>query len=206
MLLTPAISSLTAPLYALKKKFFRHETLQTVNLPDTGLHDHVVIAGGGQTGSYTAQVLKSLNLEFVIIEFNSMQVNHFKELAMPLVFGDASQHLVLEAAEIASARVLIITTPSAIITKTIAEQALSINPRLHIVARSVGRDHMHLLRDLGVHGVVQPELEAGLEITRQALLAMKVPDTEIRHYTDMVRGELYAPLLRAEQDTGEQAV
>ncbi len=206
MLLTPALSSLTAPLYALKKKFFRHETLQTVNLPDTGLHDHVVIAGGGQTGSYTAQVLKSLDLEFVIIEFNSMQVHHFKELAMPLVFGDASQHLVLEAAEIANARVLIITTPSAIITKTIAEQALMINPRLHIVARSVGRDHMHLLRDLGVHGVVQPELEAGLEITRQALLAMDVPDTEIRHYTDMVRGELYAPLLGAETDTGEQAV
>ena len=205
MLLTPAVSSLTAPLYALKKKFFRHETLQTVNLPDTGLHDHVVIAGGGQTGSYTAQVLKSLNLEFVIIEFNSLQVHHFKELAMPLVFGDASQHLVLEAAEIASARVLIITTPSAIITKTIAEQALAINPRLHIVARSVGPDHMHLLRDLGVHGVVQPELEAGLEITRQALLAMNVPDPEIRHYTDMVRGELYAPLLRAETESGEQA-
>jgi CPA2 family monovalent cation:H+ antiporter-2 len=64
---------------------------------------------------------------------------------------------------------------------------------------------MHLLRDIGVHGVVQPELEAGLEITRQALLAMDVSDADVRHYTDLVRGKLYAPLLQAETDSGEQA-
>jgi len=199
MLLTPALSSLTAPLYALKKKWFRHEILQTVNIPESGLHDHVVIAGGGQTGAYTAQVLKHLGLDFVIIEFNSLQVDHFKEIKMPLVFGDASQHLVLEAASIEKARLLIITTPSPITTKTIAEQALALNPGLHIVARSGGREHMRLLRDLGVRGVVQPEFEAGLEITRQALLEMNVADSDVRHFTDLVREKLYAPFLAEEE-------
>ncbi len=117
MLLTPAISGLTAPLYALRKKWFRHETLQTINLPEAGLHDHVIIAGGGQTGAYVAQVLKNLGLSFVVIEFNTHQVDHFKGLAIPLVYGDAGQTLVLEAAGVEQARLLIVTTPSAITTR-----------------------------------------------------------------------------------------
>ena len=196
MLLTPAISGLTAPLYAIRKKWFRHETLQTINLPESGLHNHVVIAGGGQTGAYVAQVLRKLGLSFVVIEFNTHQVSHFKDLAIPLVYGDAGQPLVLEAADIEHARLLIVTTPAAITTKAIVDQALKMNSRLHIVARSDGRVQMRILRELGVHGVVQPEFEAGLEITRQALLALDVADNEIRHFTDQVREELYGPLFQ----------
>ena len=200
MLLTPAVSGLTAPLYAFRKKWFRHETLQTINLPETGLRNHVIIAGGGQTGSYVAQVLKKLGMAFVVIEFNTLQVDHFKEMAMPLVYGDAAQPLVLEAAGIENARLLIITTPSAITTRAIAELGLHSNGKLHVLARSSGRDHMKILRKIGVRGVVQPEFEAGLEITRQALLALNVSDHEIRHFTDQVRQELYAPLYHDEDE------
>jgi CPA2 family monovalent cation:H+ antiporter-2 len=45
-----------------------------------------------------------------------------------------------------------------------------------------------------VYEVVQPQFEAGLEITRQALLHLKVPANEIQRFTDAVRHELYAPL------------
>ena len=200
MLLTPAVSGLTAPLYAFRKKWFRHETLKTINLPETGLRNHVIIAGGGQTGSYVAQVLKKLGMAFVVIEFNTLQVDHFKEMAMPLVYGDAAQPLVLEAAGIENARLLIITTPSAITTRAIAELGLHSNGKLHVLARSSGRDHMKILRKIGVRGVVQPEFEAGLEITRQALLALNVSDHEIRHFTDQVRQELYAPLYHDEDE------
>ena len=192
MLLTPVISSLTAPLYALRKKWFRHESLQTINLPQTGLHDHVVIAGGGQTGAYVAQVLEKLKLAFVIIEFNASQTNHFKELAMPLVYGDAGQHLVLEAAGIEAARLLIITTPSAITTRSIADQALKMNSAVHIIARSGGPEQMQILKTLGVHAVVQPEFEAGLEITRQALQELQVADVDIGQCTDEIRQQLYS--------------
>jgi CPA2 family monovalent cation:H+ antiporter-2 len=58
---------------------------------------------------------------------------------------------------------------------------------------------MRLLRDLGVRGVVQPEFEAGLEITRQALLEMNVADSDVRHFTDLVREKLYAPFLAEEE-------
>jgi CPA2 family monovalent cation:H+ antiporter-2 len=41
--------------------------------------------------------------------------------------------------------------------------------------------------------VVQPEFEAGLQVTRQALLYLNIPATDIQEYTEAFRRELYAP-------------
>ncbi len=66
MALTPLISGLTAPLYALHKRRFKHERLQTSNLPETGLHQHVIIAGGGRVGQHVAQVLQHFNSPYAV--------------------------------------------------------------------------------------------------------------------------------------------
>jgi CPA2 family monovalent cation:H+ antiporter-2 len=42
--------------------------------------------------------------------------------------------------------------------------------------------------------VVQPEFEAGLEFTRQALLHLDLPVERIQEFTDDIRHELYRPL------------
>jgi CPA2 family monovalent cation:H+ antiporter-2 len=59
---------------------------------------------------------------------------------------------------------------------------------------------MKALHDKGVPMVVQPEFEAGLEMTRQALLSLHIPVIEIQNYTDAVRQELYAPLYQSLND------
>jgi CPA2 family monovalent cation:H+ antiporter-2 len=68
MVLTPVISGLTAPLYSAWKQRFKSEPLQTINIPQTGLHGHVVIAGGGRIGQHIGQILQQLGFPFVIIE------------------------------------------------------------------------------------------------------------------------------------------
>lgn len=47
MLITPFVSGLTAPLYSMYRKKFKHEPYQMTNLPKAGLADHIIIAGGG---------------------------------------------------------------------------------------------------------------------------------------------------------------
>ncbi len=47
---------------------------------------------------------------------------------------------------------------------------------------------------------VLPEMEAGLEIARQALLHLQVPVTVIQQYTDTVRQQLYAPIYNSHYD------
>ncbi|RPJ16103.1 MAG: portal protein [Desulfobacteraceae bacterium] len=194
MVLTPFISGLTAPIYTLRKKWFKRESLQTINLPQTGLRDHVVIAGGGRVGSYVAQVLHSLKFTFVVIELDSRQIDRFKKTGLPVIYGDACQPTVLEAAEIEHAKIFIITTPSAIITNSVVTQARRLNPELRIVARAECLEQMQTLSNSGVNEIVLPEFEAGLEITRQALLSLNIPAGEILQYTDQVRHRLYAPI------------
>lgn len=194
MVLTPVVSGLTAPLYALRKRWFKREPLQTINLPKTGLHNHVVIAGGGRVGQYVAQVLQRLELAFVMIEMDYRRVTQAKENGFPVIYGDASQEIVLEAARVKQACLVLITTPNIIITRTIVDQVRHSNPTVHIVARAEGIEQMQALHKHGVYEVVQPEFEAGMEITRQALLHVNIPTTDIQRFTDTIRRELYAPL------------
>lgn len=201
MILTPFLSGLTAPIYAVHRRRFKHEPLQTMNLPQSGLHNHVVIAGAGRVGLYVAQVLKSLHLSFVTIELDMRQVSRLKETGIPLIYGDAAQPLVLNAAGTGTAKLLIITTPSAIVTKTIVENSLHLNPKLNIVARAENIEQVQILHGLGVKEIIQPEFEAGLEITRQTLLALNIAAADIQRFTDQVREESYAPLYR---DASEQ--
>ena len=194
MILTPFLSGLTTPLYAIHRRRFKHEPLQTMNLPIGELRNHVIIAGAGRVGAYVANVLKSLHVTFVVIEFDSRQVGHLKEMGIPLVYGDASQPIVLSAAGIERAKLLIITTPSANVTKTIVEKSRQVNEGLKIVARAENIDQIQVLHKLGVHEVIQPEFEAGLEVTRQALLSLNIAAADITRFTDQVRQESYAPL------------
>lgn len=195
MILTPFLSSLTTPIYSLRKKWFAREPVQTINLPVNGLKGHIIIAGGGRVGSYVARVLHSLGVDFVIIENSSRRVEEIRGKGLPLVFGDASQHIVLEAASIHDAKLIVITTPFAMLARIIAGHARKSSPGIDIIARAEGVEQMKDLHDMGVGHVVQPELEGGLEMTRLTLHFLDIPVEDIISFTDKVRDDLYAPLL-----------
>lgn len=200
MVLTPLASGQVERLYGLRKRWFKGEPLQMMNLPAEGLQDHVVIAGGGRVGYAVAQVLQRLGRPFVVIEFDQRRIDFLKGEGLAIIYGDASQEVVLEAARVGQARLLLATAPTAIITQAIVAAVRRINPTLHIVARAEGLEHLRSLHALGVHEVVQPEFEAGLEITRQTLLHLDIPAVEIQRFTDGVRDELYAPMYETHAD------
>jgi CPA2 family monovalent cation:H+ antiporter-2 len=200
MVLTPLVSGLTTKLYAIKRKRFKSEPIQTMNIPKEGLKDHIIIAGGGRVGAYVAQVLNKLNLDFVIIELDSKRVNSAKAKQYSVIFGDASQQVVLNAAKVLEAKLLIITTPAISVSQAIVEEVRLLNPDLHIVSRAEGEDQMKLLHDRGVYEVVQPEFEASLEITRQALLHLSIPPTTIQEFSDGIRRELYSPIYQNKKE------
>ena len=68
MFLTPIISGQTSRLYALRKRWFKHEPLDTINYPKSGLKNHVIIVGGGRVGFRIAQVLKRLHVPMLIAQ------------------------------------------------------------------------------------------------------------------------------------------
>lgn len=200
MILTPIVSGQTARLYALRKRWFRHEPLDSINIPEAGLQNHVVIAGGGRIGFQIAQVLKRLGLQFVIIELDQRRVEQAKIAGMPIVYGDASHEIVLEAAEIASACLLLITTPGIVESRATAVQAKGLNSQVDIVARASSLGVLGVFKELNITEVVLPEFEAGLEMTRKALVYLRIPAPEIQQYTEALRQELFAPLFSVSGD------
>nr|MBF0221018.1 cation:proton antiporter [Desulfobulbaceae bacterium] len=199
MMLTPLASAMAAPLYKLKKRLFIHEQLQTENIPHSGLKEHVIIAGGGRVGQHIAQALSQLAIPFVIIEFNHQRMLECKAAKYPVIYGDISHSTVLELAKVDSAKLLLITTPEVTTSQSIVQQSHQHNPKLHIIARANGIDQTRALYESGIYMAVLPEMEAGLEIARQALLHLDIPVNVIQQYTDAVRQNLYSPIHQSQE-------
>jgi len=197
MLLTPLLSSLTAPIYGWRQRVAGSRVLETIHFSRDQLSGHVVIAGGGRVGRHVARVLQQLEVPFVVIEANYGRFEECKRDGLPAIFGDAGQDLVLEAARLDRAAQLLVTIPAVLLAQTIVRKVRRQHAELPVVVRSEGEEQMRALHEEGVTTVILPELEAGLEIARQALLHLELPIPLIQRYTDNVRRELYHPLLTA---------
>lgn len=194
MALTPFAARLAPLLYGRWRERFPKEAMSTLNLPESGLRDHVIVAGYGRVGSFVARMLRQLGQPFVVIDPNPTRVEDAGEAGCPAVYGDAAAEPVLEAAGIERARLLILTVPDPVGARLIIERVRRVNPGLHIVARSTSPEQLEDFGDLGVYEAVQPEFEAGIELGRQALVHLGIGAGEIQRFSDSVRRELYAPL------------
>ena len=192
MILTPVVSAQTSRLYALKKRWFQKEPLESMNFPDKGFTGHVVIAGGGRVGTQIATTLHRLAIPFVIIELDQRRVELAQQAGFAVVYGDASHEIVLEAASVATASMLVVTLPGIVESRTIIAGAQKGNGAIAVVARLSDPDFFHLFSELQVTDLVYPELEAGLEMTRQVLLGLRIPATEVQRQTESLRQEYFS--------------
>ena len=200
MFLTPLISGQTARLYALHRRLFKHEPLDSINFPKTGFRNHVIIMGGGRVGFRIAQVLKRLNVPLLIIELDQYRVDRAKHAFIPVIYGNACHEVVLEAAETKLARLLIITSPEIVIAQTIVQRVRKVNAEIQVVARAPGIEFLEEFKKLNISDVVIPEFEAGLEMARKALVHLHIPAAKIQHYTESLRQDLFASFLSENEE------
>lgn len=191
MLLSPFLSLLSAPLYSLKRKWFKHEQFETINMPEGGLSSHLIIAGGGRIGSQIASVISGLKIPFIIIEHDYRRFEKIKNSEFPVIYGDAGLETVLAAADIKKAKLIIITVPSLITVREILAAASHSNPGTDIIVRADDIDQMKELEKLNLSEIVQPEFEASLEMIRQTLLHLNYRIPEIHTLIDNIKREAY---------------
>ena len=194
MLVSPFLSMAAAPLYSLTKRWSAKERVMRTNFPKKGLADHVLIAGGGRVGQSIASILYKLGYSFVLIEQDFRRFETAKKLGHPVIYGDAAQDSVLQAAAIRRSRLLLITIPSLLSAREIVKHAMRHNAKLKIIARAESTEQIKELHKLNVYQVVQPEFEAALEIIRRSLMHFDMPVAAIQKYIDEVRRKKYSPL------------
>jgi monovalent cation:H+ antiporter-2, CPA2 family len=200
MALTPFATRLAPLVYGRWRRRFPRETLQSFNLPETGLREHVVVAGFGRVGGFVAGMLDRLGQRFVIVESSPWRAEEAREAGFPVIFGEASAEPVLEAADTREARLVVLTVPDPLDARMVVERVRGINPEVHIVARSSSAEQLQDFGRLGIYEAVQPEFEAALELGRQALVHLDIEAGEIQRFSDQVRGELYAPIVGGSED------
>ena len=195
MALSPVVFSGALPLARAWARWRRPpQPSRAMQVPKTGLDNHVVVAGYGRTGRAVADALQRASVPYVVVELNHEALADPLEQGLPVVWGDISSEDILRAAGIPQARMLVMALPEWHAIRLGIDRAKSLNPRLYVVARATAARHVEDLRALRADVVVQPEFEGGIEMVRQALRQCERTDVEIDLLTTELRKALYQPL------------
>jgi len=195
MLLTPFAMNLVSGLYCRLVQSERGSKLLSSGLDpdpmDEGkpLTNHVVICGYGRVSRNLGRVLERRKFSYLVIDIDPRVISSARERGIPCIYGDASNPEILAQAQLARARVLVVTFPDPIATRLAVENARRINSRLDVVARVHRDEDTESLKGLGVAELVRPELEAGLEIIRHTLHRFGLTTQEILYIINTLREE-----------------
>lgn len=144
---------------AYKIPFFNR--IGKTNAKNSGLLDtliaqsqkRAIVIGYGAIGQEVTQALQKFSYEPVIIEHNIDTVSQTLQKDVHIIYGDASFQHLLEAANIETANLLVITTPYIERTLEIIEISRELNPHIEILARIHYIDDIPLIKDLNIHYV-----------------------------------------------------
>ncbi|MFD1624963.1 YbaL family putative K(+) efflux transporter [Azospirillum griseum] len=126
-------------------------------LEPTRLTNHTVLVGYGRVGSVIGAGLKECGVPFLVIEDRAAPLQAARTDGAEVLFGNAADPQVLEAANLAAAQRLIVVIPDAFEAGQVVEQARAANPALEILARAhsdAGAEH---LQECGATGTVMSE-------------------------------------------------
>ncbi len=160
--------------------FIKHRLdFNEIRLEAFDLHNHVVICGYGRVGSQVGKALTLANIPFVAIDYNFTMVEKARKSGIKIIYGDPTDYDVLDFAETDKAVALVSAVPAKFDQESIILNAKRLKPDIFIVGRAHNaKDHQRML-DLGVHSVVQPEVEASISIIKKIFLIKNMPKDEI---------------------------
>lgn len=97
--------------------------------------DPVVVIGGGKVGRAVVRALKEKGLRVCVVEDDPETAADVKDLADRVIIGNAADRRVMEAAGLAEAPSVVLTTNDDAINVFLAVYCRKLNPHLHIVSR-----------------------------------------------------------------------
>jgi glutathione-regulated potassium-efflux system protein KefB len=190
------ISMAATPLLLLVDEFLipkRASTRTFDELPDkTG---HVVLAGFGRYGQIVARILIAKRIPVTALDADPEQVDFVRKFGAQIYYGDASRPEILEAAQVGKARAFVLAIDDVEASLHTARLVRQNYPHVPIYARAHDRRHIHRLMDLGIKHTRREMFLSSLDLTRELLRGLGLPEREVRYTVDtfqaMDRKRLY---------------
>jgi CPA2 family monovalent cation:H+ antiporter-2 len=133
------------------------------------LQAHTVLVGFGRVGHLIAASLAEQNKPFIVIEDQADVVKALRADGIPALYGNAAAPGMMEAANIASARWLLVAIPDALEAGQIIEHARKLNPRIEVVARAHSISELTHLEKHGATHTIMGEREIAKGMSNRVL-------------------------------------
>ena len=153
--------------------------------------NHTIVCGYGGVGRNIVKLLQVHNQSVVVIDESEQAIQQLRDAGIPYVYGNGASLHVLEAAGLAQARGMAIALPDSMNTRLCLKRALEIAPDLDVIVRATQTKDIELLYQLGAKEVVQPEIEASLELSAHLLTGIGVPLPIIQREIQQIRSSHY---------------
>jgi CPA2 family monovalent cation:H+ antiporter-2 len=188
----------------LRRRFERSAAAPLPVRAASALNGHAVIIGYGRVGSAIGKALQDWNLPFVVVERDRRRVEELRAQGVPAVFGDATAPGILDAADIGSARLVVVATPDPHQARRLLAKARAANPGIDSVVRTHSDSERRRLEEDGVGLVLMAERELALGMMTYALRSLGVREGEARLFVDSSRSESQeTPLAEPDQPVPE---
>jgi len=195
MLLTPLSMGLFSRLYPtlisrlIARKTVGKEAIAPQVPEQSEVPNRIVIAGYGRVGQNVAQGLQDAGISYLIIDIDPERVSEARASGRPRLYGDASNIHVLSRAGLDKAKALVITYPDPMRVVTTAKLALTLNPKLNILARVHRTREADELKKLGVIDLVSPEYEASYRFIKRLLHIMDLQGEDRKRILKLIRND-----------------
>lgn len=195
MVMTPYLARLAGPIYRWQRRH-ASPTEPSVDPGDVPVVTRpVLIAGAGRVGLRVARLLTAQDVEVVLVDFDHRRVHAAREAGHPVIFGDAAQGPVLQAAGVERARLAVVTLPAAVDSLAVSSRIRALTADVPLFVRTDTLEEVQDLLALGAIHVVQPEFEAALELAREALEVLEVDPETIQSSLQKERTDGFRPLV-----------
>ena len=153
--------------------------------------DHLIIIGFGVNGRNVAHAVRVAGIPYTIIEMNPETVRSEQAKGEPIYYGDSTQDVVLQHANIKDARIVVTAINDPASTRRITEIIRRLNPKVHLIVRSRYLQEMKPLYELGANEVIPEEFETSVEIFTRVLAKYLIPRDEIEALVAEIRSDGY---------------
>jgi monovalent cation:H+ antiporter-2, CPA2 family len=125
----------------------------------TALTGHTILIGYGRVGRIIGIALRERKERFLVIETSDPLIAELREANIEAIAGNAAKPEVLERANLARAKYIIMAIPEAFEAGQVVQQARATNPRSLIIARAHSDAEVEHLHSLGADTVIMGERE-----------------------------------------------
>jgi len=139
----------------------QQENKNIIKLEKENLKNHVILIGYGRLGRSIAKLLHKDDIEFVAIEGDILTVKNAQKLNEPVIFGNASQKMILESVNIKDASSIIISIGNSTKLQHICEVVSQMELGSKVIVKVNKFEEQDSLSDLNLsHIIVETEKTA----------------------------------------------